>query len=89
MLALHPSGVIPALATIVLGLALLVPAIVIFLLSVREGYDEAERRDRRANGRCLGCGYRLKGNVTGICPECGMEIGSPKISPIDRADARN
>ena len=28
---------------------------------------------RRANGLCLGCGYDLTGNVSGVCPECGKE----------------
>lgn len=23
-------------------------------------------------GHCLGCGYDLQGNVTGVCPECGL-----------------
>ena len=26
---------------------------------------------RRRNGWCLGCGYDLQGNVSGVCPECG------------------
>jgi hypothetical protein len=26
---------------------------------------------RRRQGRCVGCGYSLEGNVSGICPECG------------------
>jgi hypothetical protein len=25
-------------------------------------------------GHCLGCGYNLTGNVSGICPECGETI---------------
>ncbi len=30
-------------------------------------------RDRRApQGRCRKCGYDLTGNVSGVCPECGM-----------------
>jgi len=29
------------------------------------------RRRRRRRGLCVTCGYDLKGNVTGTCPECG------------------
>jgi hypothetical protein len=28
-------------------------------------------RERRAKGLCVGCGYDLTGNVSGVCPECG------------------
>ena len=31
------------------------------------------RRARKANGQCLRCGYDLKGNVSGVCPECGTD----------------
>ena len=30
------------------------------------------RHRRRRNGQCLRCGYSLEGNVTGVCPECGV-----------------
>jgi hypothetical protein len=26
---------------------------------------------RRRRGRCVACGYELRGNVSGVCPECG------------------
>ena len=26
---------------------------------------------RKAKGLCVGCGYDLTGNVSGVCPECG------------------
>ncbi|MHC4092819.1 MAG: hypothetical protein ACYSVY_21515, partial [Planctomycetota bacterium] len=30
-------------------------------------------RDRRPpKGHCRGCGYNLRGNVSGVCPECGV-----------------
>ena len=29
------------------------------------------RAKRLAEGRCLGCGYDLTGNLSGVCPECG------------------
>jgi hypothetical protein len=33
-------------------------------------------RDRRRfpRGRCCECGYNLTGNVSGVCPECGMAV---------------
>ena len=76
VLFLCPQAAPGAIARVVLALALLVPAAVTFSLSVREGYDQAEREDRKETGRCLVCGYKLKGNVSGICPECGTTIGA-------------
>lgn len=34
-------------------------------------------RDRRRipTGHCQSCGYSLTGNVSGVCPECGMAVG--------------
>jgi hypothetical protein len=29
------------------------------------------RQIRRARGRCLACGYDLKGATLAVCPECG------------------
>ncbi len=31
-------------------------------------------RHRRTAGQCLGCGYNLTGNTSGVCPECGLSI---------------
>jgi hypothetical protein len=32
-------------------------------------------RDRRPpKGCCQGCGYNLRGNVSGVCPECGRVV---------------
>jgi len=28
---------------------------------------------RRKQGRCVNCGYDLRGNVSGVCPECGAD----------------
>ncbi|HEY8749849.1 MAG TPA: hypothetical protein VIM11_17835 [Tepidisphaeraceae bacterium] len=33
-----------------------------------------ERRARLRNGFCLCCGYWLAGNVSGVCPECGLAV---------------
>jgi hypothetical protein len=32
------------------------------------------RSRRRRRGRCLVCGYDLRGNVSGVCPECGEAV---------------
>lgn len=29
---------------------------------------------RARRGRCIGCGYDLTGNVSGVCPECGKRL---------------
>ncbi|HEY3243818.1 MAG TPA: hypothetical protein VGM03_10745 [Phycisphaerae bacterium] len=29
---------------------------------------------RRRQGLCLGCGYSLRGNTSGVCPECGKAV---------------
>jgi predicted RNA-binding Zn-ribbon protein involved in translation (DUF1610 family) len=31
-------------------------------------------------GHCLRCGYDLTGNVSGVCPECGVKIASDKAT---------
>lgn len=39
-------------------------------------------RDRRIPaGHCQACGYDLRGNVSGICPECGKQIPVPVNTP--------
>jgi len=32
------------------------------------------RRYRRRRGLCSQCGYDLRGNTTGVCPECGLSL---------------
>ncbi len=34
----------------------------------------AERKRLAAIGKCNHCGYDLRGNKSGLCPECGVEI---------------
>jgi hypothetical protein len=40
-------------------------------------------RDHRRDlaEHCVGCGYNLTGNVSGVCPECGTPLDRP-TSPI-------
>jgi hypothetical protein len=59
--------------------ALLLPGIILFSFGIawffaREGVRQTRRTivaslERRQ--ACRRCGYSLRGNVTGICPECG------------------
>lgn len=43
-----------------------------FLRALREA-------NRRWDNQCVDCGYSLKGNTSGVCPECGR-----KVRPTDR-----
>ena len=35
-------------------------------------YGPLRRHRRRRKGLCVQCGYNLRGNMTGTCPECGQ-----------------
>ena len=37
-------------------------------------YRRVLQAQRRSEGRCLNCGYDLKGNTSGVCPECGTSV---------------
>lgn len=47
-----------------------------FLLSTAIATLWLGRLDRRPKNGCANCGYDLTGNVSGVCPECGTEIGA-------------
>lgn len=51
-----------------------------FLLAASSLAFWARQRRAMATGRCIRCGYDLRGNVSGKCPECGL--GVPIIPPI-------
>jgi hypothetical protein len=38
------------------------------------------REARRRAGRCERCAYDLTGNVSRVCPECGMAAGAGHVS---------
>jgi purine-cytosine permease-like protein len=42
-------------------------------IALADWYGDRERvvRRRRRGGFCRHCGYNLRGNVSGVCPECG------------------
>jgi hypothetical protein len=44
------------------------------ILAIRRGY---RRFKRDAANCCQNCGYDLTGNVSGVCPECGMKVERP------------
>ena len=56
---------------------LLLPAAFAFALAAA-GWVQLHRRgvreDRRDTGKCVDCGYDLRGNASGVCPECGEAI---------------
>ena len=46
-------------------------------IAVADWVGERERRRRRRGGFCRHCGYNLRGNVSGTCPECGAACTAP------------
>ncbi|HQL55327.1 MAG TPA: hypothetical protein PLQ87_11515 [Phycisphaerae bacterium] len=38
---------------------------------------QRERDHRRASGLCTNCCYPLRGNTSGVCPECGCAVAEP------------
>ena len=51
--------------------AVAAPTVIAAFLWYRWDRPHELRRRRRAMGLCVGCGYDLTGNVSGVCPECG------------------
>jgi hypothetical protein len=37
---------------------------------------QRRRQGREKNNCCLACGYSLRGNISGVCPECGKAVAS-------------
>ena len=54
----------------------LVARVLGFIGSVLIGMKQAVRDDRRRNNRCLACGYSLRNNSSGRCPECGRPVAA-------------
>jgi len=58
------------------------PLVIIFgtypLISFVRG--PLRRYRRRKKGLCIHCGYNLRGNTSGVCPECGKKIVITAIS---------
>jgi hypothetical protein len=43
------------------------PTVLIVITTISSFY----LRSRRQAGQCITCKYDLRGNISGICPECG------------------
>lgn len=59
-------------------------AIVVQLI-VDEYFGNGRHARWLREGRCGECGYNLKGNVSGVCPECGMDV--PESGSADRSNS--
>jgi hypothetical protein len=40
------------------------------------------RWGRRRRGLCVVCSYDLRGNTSGVCPECGLPVGARPRRPL-------
>lgn len=58
--------------SIVFALIFYVPVFFLFMWRVKRRAARVEFR--RKNGICVNCGYDLRGNTTGVCPECGESV---------------
>jgi len=56
------------------------PASLALLIGARVVQRKRRRARRRSRGECEKCGYSLKLNVSGKCPECGVEIDAKQVS---------
>lgn len=57
------------------GLTLLVPIVRFSDL----GFAACRQRQRKRHGLCPDCSYDLKGNLSGICPECGNSVAEKAV----------
>jgi hypothetical protein len=74
---LSPSNLIHAAGTAwfqVLYVPLWPLAAVTAVLPATWLYRRRRRQRRRRRGRCPNCGYDLRANVSGVCPECGRGV---------------
>lgn len=74
--ALHfwpqPSNIWP-IGLFGLGIVFLIPLGVIYIAKAIQDHN-VQRREKILGKQCIQCGYDLRSNVTGRCPECGAVI---------------
>ncbi len=63
------------------GVLAAVVMLALFIFGLIRGLREGEAQDRARTNRCMLCGYPLKGNESGICPECGSVAESSGSNP--------
>jgi|GEM_PF-6121638 len=71
-------------------LAITAAFIVVGQISARRIAERLSQRakDRRIKrGFCAACGYDLRGNISGICPECGEAVEGIKTPKHERSAA--
>ena len=64
-------GLIPLAKLSGFACILAVP-VVVFVIRLARRPSRSQRR--AAMGLCVACGYSLKGNTSGVCPECGAPV---------------
>ncbi|MCO6437879.1 MAG: hypothetical protein J5J06_12375 [Phycisphaerae bacterium] len=91
-ISLHRFPLILSLPPLVVLSWLTMTAAGLFKRYARAVWMENEIEQRRSLGYCLNCGYDLRGNVSGICPECGTRVlNSPTQAAVssDEPDLRS
>lgn len=68
------------------SISVLIPLwnLAVLLIAIHVGLRGLRARYRHSTGYCTCCGYNLRGNVSGICPECGTPICAPAESSARR-----
>ncbi len=61
-----------------IGVVAMLVAIACLVPDVLRAQKESNRRSK---GQCVGCGYSLKGNMSGVCPECGRKSVASDCHP--------
>ena len=67
-------------------LAMIFGVPVYFVVMWRTKRRAARVELRRTNGLCVNCGYDLKGNVSGVCPECGEPVENSDCPTTEKTD---
>lgn len=53
---------------------------ILFVLALRHATHARTLRERQLDAVCIHCGYDLRGNVSGRCPECGSSCRERDVS---------